>query len=313
MALLSFVIPCYRSEKTISAVVDEIRLTMTQRPETDYEIVLTDDCSPDGVWSVIEDMAQSDSHIRAIRFTKYYGQHSALLAGLTASRGYAAICLDDDGQAPVDELFKLVDELEKGYDVVYGTYPEIKQNGFRRFGSWMNRTMAEVLLEWPKGLQATSFLIIRRLIIDEMIKYDKPYPYLEGLITRVTRRIGQVPVQHRARVSGTSGYTFSKLLKLWINGFTAFSVKPLRVSSMCGALMALFGFIYLAVIVITRIVDPTVTEGYSSLMAVILLVGGLIMIMLGLIGEYLGRLYICMNNSPQYVIRQTVDHEDDNK
>lgn len=301
---LSFIIPCYRSENTLGPVIQELEAVLATRPEYDYEIILTDDCSPDGVWQLIERLAAENSRIKAIQFTKNFGQHSALLAGLSVMDGDAAFFMDDDGQAPLDELFKLVDELEKGYDVVYGCYPEIKQNLFRRFGSWMNRKMAELLLEWPKNVQATSFFICRRIIVEEILRYDKPYPYIDGLIIRATKRIGRVEVQHRERASGSSGYTFAKLLKLWINGFTAFSVKPLRIASLCGAGIALCGFLYLLYIIIMKFADPTVLEGYSSIMATLLLVGGLLMLMLGLIGEYIGRIYICINNSPQYVIRQ---------
>jgi len=301
---ISFVIPCYRSEHTLPGVVAELERVMAQRPSYEYEIILTDDGSPDGVWPVIEGLAAADARIKAIRFTRNFGQHAALLAGLSAVSGDAAFCLDDDGQAPVDELFKLVDELDKGYDVVFGAYPEIKQNGFRRFGSWMNKKMAESLLDWPDNVQATSFFLCRRLIVDEILKYDKPYPYLDGLIIRATKNIGSVEVHQRERASGTSGYTLGKLLKLWLNGFTAFSVKPLRAASLCGALFALVGFLWTIVIVITRLVDASVVEGWTTIVAVLLIVGGLLMLMLGLIGEYIGRIYICINNSPQYVIRE---------
>ena len=303
---ISFVIPCYRSEHTLPAVVAELESTMARRPEYDYEIILTEDCSPDGVWQVIRSLAEADRRIRAIRFTRNFGQHAALMAGLSAVSGDAAFLLDDDGQAPVDELFKLVDELDKGYDVVYGCYPEIHQNAFRRFGTWANKAMAETLLDWPKGVQATSFLICRRLIVEEVLRYDKPYPYIEGLIIRSTRNIGHVLVHQRDRAEGSSGYTLGKLIKLWLNGFTAFSVKPLRAASFCGMLFALIGFVWTLVIVIVRLTTTDVPDGWTTIVAVLLLVGGLLMLMLGLIGEYIGRIYICMNNSPQYVVRECV-------
>ena len=303
---LSFVIPCYRSEHTLSDVVAELKSTMAQRPELDYEIILTEDGSPDGVWQVIRSLAEADSRVKAIRFTRNFGQHAALLAGLAAVSGDAAFFLDDDGQAPVDELFKLVDELDKGYDVVYGVYPEIHQNAFRRFGTWMNNTMAETLLDWPKDVQSTSFFVCRRLIVEEMLRYDKPYPYLEGLIIRATRNIGHVLVHQRDRAEGSSGYTLGKLIKLWLNGFTAFSVKPLRIASLCGGAFAVIGFVWMLVIVITRLVSTNVLEGWTTIVAVLLIVGGMLMLMLGLIGEYIGRIYICINNSPQYVVRECV-------
>ena len=277
---------------------------MAQRPELDYEIILTEDGSPDGVWQVIRALAEADSRVKAIRFTRNFGQHAALLAGLSAVSGDAAFFLDDDGQAPVDELFKLVDELDKGYDVVYGVYPEIRQNAFRRFGTRMNSMMAETLLDWPKGLQSTSFFICRRLIVEEMLRYDKPYPYLEGLIIRATRNIGYVQVHQRDRAEGASGYTLGKLIRLWLNGFTAFSVKPLRIASLCGGAFSLIGFVWMLVIVIMRLVSTDIPEGWTTIVAVLLLVGGMLMLMLGLIGEYIGRIYICINNSPQYVVRE---------
>ena len=301
---LSFVIPCYRSERTLPAVVAELKSTMAQRPEVDYEIILTEDGSPDGVWQVIRSLAEADRRIRAIRFTRNFGQHAALMAGLSAVSGDAAFLLDDDGQAPVDELFKLVDELDKGYDVVYGVYPEIRQNAFRRFGTRANKLMAESLLDWPKDVQSTSFFVCRRLIVDEILRYDKPYPYLEGLIIRATRNIGHVLVHQRDRAEGSSGYTLGKLIKLWLNGFTAFSIKPLRAASLCGMLFALIGFVWTLVIVIVRLTTTDVPDGWTTIVAVLLLVGGLLMLMLGLIGEYIGRIYICMNNSPQYVVRE---------
>ena len=301
---LSFVIPCYRSERTLPAVVAELKSTMALRPEVDYEIILTEDGSPDGVWQVIRSLADEDPRIRAIRFTRNFGQHAALMAGLSAVSGDAAFLLDDDGQAPVDELFKLVDELEKGYDVVYGAYPEIRQNAFRRFGTLANKLMAESLLDWPKDVQATSFFVCRRLIVEEILRYDKPYPYLDGLIIRATKNIGHVLVHQRSRAEGRSGYTLSKLLGLWMNGFTSFSVKPLRIATYTGAAIALIGFLYALIIVIRYFTVHLAPMGWSSTTALILIVGGVNLLLLGLVGEYVGRIFMCVNATPQYVERE---------
>ena len=304
MRLVSFVIPCYRSAHTITGVVDELSTAMAEMPEYDSEFILVNDCSPDNTFEVLRDLAEKDGRITAVDLAKNFGQHAALMSGMRHAAGEIVVCLDDDGQTPGNEVGKLLKKLDEGYDVVYGAYPEIKQNGFRRFGTWMNKRMAVSLLDWPEDVQATSFFICRRLIVDEVLKYDKPYPYLDGLIIRATKNIGSVEVHQRERASGSSGYTFGKLLKLWLNGFTAFSVKPLRAASLCGGLFAVIGFLWMLVIVIVRLTDTTVVEGWTTLMAVLLLVGGLLMVMLGLIGEYIGRIYICINNSPQYVIRE---------
>lgn len=306
MEKLSFVIPCYGSETTIEIVVNEIRETLKQRPEYDYEIILVNDCSPDRVWPRIRALALADSHITDIDLAKNFGQHAALMAGYRHCTGDLIISLDDDGQTPACELFTLVDKMKEGWDVVYASYAHKMHSGFRNFGTWMNERMTESLIGKPKGLRVTSYFIMRRFIADEILRYENAYPYIEGLIFRATRNIANVPVTHHERMVGESGYTFSKLLALWFNGFTAFSVKPLRIATFCGSACACIGFLYGIYVVIRKLVDSSIEMGWSSIIASIFFLGGLILIMLGMIGEYIGRIYISINNAPQYTIRQVV-------
>ena len=306
MEKLSFVIPCYGSETTIEIVVNEIRETLKQRPEYDYEIILVNDCSPDRVWPRIRALALADSHITGIDLAKNFGQHAALMAGYRHCTGDLIISLDDDGQTPACELFTLVDKMKEGWDVVYASYAHKMHSGFRNFGTWMNERMTESLIGKPKGLRVTSYFIMRRFIADEILRYENAYPYIEGLIFRATRNIANVPVTHHERMVGESGYTFSKLLALWFNGFTAFSVKPLRIATFCGSACACIGFLYGIYVVIRKLVDSSIEMGWSSIIASIIFLGGLILIMLGMIGEYIGRIYISINNAPQYTIRQVV-------
>ena len=306
MEKLSFVIPCYGSETTIEIVVNEIRETLKQRPEYDYEIILVNDCSPDRVWPRIRALALADSHITGIDLAKNFGQHAALMAGYRHCTGDLIISLDDDGQTPACELFTLVDKMKEGWDVVYASYAHKMHSGFRNFGTWMNERMTESLIGKPKGLRVTSYFIMRRFIADEILRYENAYPYNEGLIFRATRNIANVPVTHHERMVGESGYTFSKLLALWFNGFTAFSVKPLRIATFCGSACACIGFLYGIYVVIRKLVDSSIEMGWSSIIASIFFLGGLILIMLGMIGEYIGRIYISINNAPQYTIRQVV-------
>ena len=306
MEKLSFVIPCYGSETTIEIVVNEIRETLKQRPEYDYEIILVNDCSPDRVWPRIRALALADSHITGIDLAKNFGQHAALMAGYRHCTGDLIISLDDDGQTPACELFTLVDKMKEGWDVVYASYAHKMHSGFRNFGTWMNERMTESLIGKPKGLRVTSYFIMRRFIADEILRYENAYPYIEGLIFRATRNIANVPVTHHERMVGESGYTFSKLLALWFNGFTAFSVKPLRIATFCGSACACIGFMYGIYVVIRKLVDSSIEMGWSSIIASIFFLGGLILIMLGMIGEYIGRIYISINNAPQYTIRQVV-------
>ena len=301
---LSFVIPCYRSENTIETVVQEIRDTIATRSGTDYEIVLVNDCSPDGVWQVIKRLAADDNHIKGICLAKNFGQHSALMAGYGQATGDYIISLDDDGQTPASESFKLVDKLDEGYDVVYGYYEHSAQHLFRRFGTWVNKKMAEAIIGQPKTLRTTSFFIMRKFIVDEIVRYPHPFAYISGLVFRATKNLGNVEVQHRHRLEGTSGYTLAGLLGLWINGFTAFSVKPLRAATFIGVICALVGFVAGLYVVYQKFLNPEIPVGYTSMLATLLFVGGMIMLLLGLIGEYVGRIYISINQSPQYVVRE---------
>ena len=303
---LSFVIPCYRSEKTIGTVVQEIRDTIATRPGTDYEIVLVNDCSPDNVWQVIKQLAAEDCHIKGICLAKNFGQHSALMAGYGQTTGDYIVSLDDDGQTPANECFKLVDKLEDGFDVVYACHVKSTQRVFRRFGSFINRKMAESLIGQPQNLRASSFFIARKFVIDQITQYQNSFPYIGGLIFRTTKKIGSVEIQHRKRILGESNYTLMSLLSLWINGFTAFSVKPLRLATYIGVLCAFLGLGSGIYIVIQKIMMPEMLMGYASIMSTLFFLGGMVMLILGLIGEYIGRIYICINQSPQYVIREKV-------
>ncbi len=307
MKKVSFVIPCYRSEHTIGHVIKEIDDTMQELSRFEYEIILINDCSPDGTILAIRKLCEEKKYIKGINFAKNFGQHAALMAGLRHAEGDYVVCLDDDGQTPADEVGKLLDKLEEGYDAVYASYGHKKHSLFRNLGSRVNDWMTRVMLGKPKELFISSYFAVQRYIVDDMIRYENSYPYVIGLVLRATKNITNVPVQHREREEGRSGYTMKKLLGLWFNGFTAFSVKPLRIATCIGIICAGAGFAYGIYTVIKKFVNPNVPLGFSSMMAAIVFLGGMVMVMLGLIGEYIGRIYISMNNSPQYVIRERIN------
>ena len=240
MSLVSFIIPCYRSEHTITSVVDEIRNTLSGLQQYDYEIVLVNDCSPDGTFKTISSLSEDDSHITAVDLAKNFGQHAALMCGMHHAKGDIIVCLDDDGQTPADEVGKLLEKIEAGYDVVYASYEDKQHSGFRRFGSMVNSRMTEIMLSKPRELALTSYFAAKRFIIDEMLRYEHCFPYVMGLVLRSTKNICNVPVTHRAREEGQSGYNLGKLLGLWFNGFTSFSIKPLRFATYFGTFTAFF-------------------------------------------------------------------------
>ncbi len=308
MKKISFCIPCYKSEQTLPKVVEEIQTTMLgMKDRYEYEIILVNDASDDNTFGVIRDLADNNSNITGIDLARNFGQHAALMAGFRYVSGDILVCLDDDGQTPANEVGKLLDKLESGEDVVYAKYEHKKHSLFRNFGSYINEKMTEFLLGKPKELYVSSYFAAKRFIVDEMLRYDKSYPYVIGLVLRSTKKIANVTVDHREREIGRSGYTIGKLLGLWMNGFTAFSVKPLRIATWTGISCAILGFIYGLYTVIKKFVlGDAVAVGFSALMSSVMFIGGMILFMLGILGEYIGRMYISMNNAPQYVIREVV-------
>ena len=305
---ISFVIPCYRSQKTLAGVIHEVQETMATLNGYTYEIILVNDASPDDTFSEIRRLCKENDNIIGIDMAKNFGQHSALMAGFHEVSGEIVVCLDDDGQTPANEVGKLLDKINEGYDVVYAEYANKRHSKFRNFGSHLNSIMTEQLLEKPMDLYLSSYFAVRRFIVEEMIRYDNAYPYITGLVLRSTKNICNVEVKHREREVGESGYSLSKLLGLWLNGFTSFSVKPLRLATFSGLFAAFLGVVFIIVTVIRRLIDQNIPIGWSSTISVILLMGGMILFVLGIIGEYIGRIYICINHSPQYVIREKIKH-----
>lgn len=310
MKKISFVIPCYRSENTLEHVIGEIDTKMQEMADYTYEVILVNDCSPDNTLGTIRrlcsEKAPGNGERRGISFARNFGQHSALMAGLRETTGDYVVCLDDDGQTPADEVDKLIGKLEEGYDAVYARYEHKQHSTFRNLGSRVNELMTRVMLGKPRELYISSYFAVRRFVVEDMIRYQNSYPYVIGLVLRATKSITNVTVQHREREQGSSGYTMKKLLGLWFNGFTAFSVKPLRIATALGGISAFLGFIYGIYTIVKKFINPDVPMGFSSTMAAIVFFGGMIMLMLGLIGEYIGRIYISLNNSPQYVIRERI-------
>ncbi len=311
MMKISYVIPCYNSANTISSVVEGINHKMGQMPGFEYEIILVNDASIDQTFQVIQKLSEKDSRIQGISFAKNFGQHAALMAGFRLMTGDIAVCLDDDGQTPAEEADKLIEGIIKGYDLVYAQYEEKKHSFMRNLGSRLNMNMTEYLLGKPKELYLSSYFALKRFVVEEIIKYENPYPYVIGLVLRTTKNIGNVVVSHKERTEGRSGYSLRKLVALWINGFTSFSVKPLRLATISGATISMTGFIYTIFIILKKFRNPYVPIGWSSTIAVTLVIGGAILLELGMIGEYIGRIYICINHSPQYVINKRINLQED--
>ena len=304
--VLSFVIPCYRSEHYVADTIAEIRQIMAQRPDVAYQIVAVNDGSPDNVIQVLKALAAKWKELVVIDLMMNFGQENALLAGINYATGDYVVCLDDDGQCPMNEVWRLIEPLRQGYDVSIARYPVKKQSAFKNFGSKVNSITTHWLLKMPKDVEMTNFFAFTRKMRDEVIRYKNPYPFITGLFFRVTQKVANVEMEERERAQGTTGYTLGKLLGMWLNGLTNFSVKPLRIADGLGVLFALMGFVFGLVTVIRKILMPEMLAGYASLIASIFFVGGILMLLLGMVGEYVGRIYLCLNQMPQYVVREVI-------
>lgn len=305
--LLSFVVPCYHSQETLPKIVDEIFDVVKADGRYDCEVVLVNDNPPDATWHVIEDLCAKDDRVKGACMVHNFGQHNALMAGFSLVSGDVVVCLDDDGQTPPSEAFKLIDALDDEVDAAYADYPRNKHASvLRKLGSNVNDWMARWLLKKPKGLYLSSYIAAKRRVIQEVLQYNGPFAYVDGLMLRSAGKIVNIPVEHRDREVGESGYSMKKLLGLWVNGFTTFSVKPLRISAAAGGIFAFAGFVFALVVFIRKIIfGAQIEAGWTSIVFLLLVIGGILMVMVGLVGEYVGRIFVTMNSAPQFVLRET--------
>lgn len=277
--------------------------------DRDLEVVLVNDGSSDDSEQVCRNLAESSGgRIIFVELSRNFGEHHAVLAGLAQTRAQIIAVLDDDGQNPPEELPRMIEALrEHRWDVCYGRYVERKHNWFRRLGSWFNDRVATWMLGKPKGLYLSSFKVMNRFIVDEILNYRGPFPYIDGLICRTSERLGQIDVAHSRRIAGESNYTLKRLLRLWLNMFLGFSIVPLRVASLLGMVFAASSLLWLLAIVADKLwISPDVPHGIPTVLALMALFAGVQCMLLGMIGEYLGRVFLAGNGQPQYIVRYTV-------
>lgn len=307
---LSILIPVYNSEKTIDRLVEELIRDLGSRFK--LEIILVNDNSVDRSEEVC--ISLFEKHKETVRFyslSKNVGEHSAVMAGLNKVTGDFAVIMDDDFQNPISAVVKLVNTaLENNYDVVYSYYEKKRHNLFRNMGSWLNDKAANLMLKKPGGLYLSSFKVINKFLVNEIIKYQAPFPYIDGLILQITDKIGTAKVEHHERKEGRSGYTLRKLVSLWLNMFTNFSILPLRFSIILGLIFASVGLLLGVKTAIEKILSPDVPVGFASLLISISIFGGIQLVMLGMVGEYIGRIFLSLNKKPQYTIRKAYEYHD---
>lgn len=301
---LSIVVPVYRGAATVGTLVAALS---DLKPEDGIEIVLVNDGSPDNSAEVCRQLAATASvPLVYVEHARNFGEHNAVMTGLRRARGRYVITMDDDLQNPPEEVLKLYDHARLGqWDVVYTRYAEKKHEGWRNLGSRFANWVADQLMDKPKGLYLSSFRCMSSLVVREVTKYTGPYPYIDGLIMQVTQRIDSIVVLHLARVEGRSNYTLRRLVRLWLNLATNFSLLPLRLAMFAGAAMGVLGVIG-AVFTIIEALTKETPSGWASVMTVTLLVAGVQFLILGVMGEYLGRAFLSANGKPQGVVRDVV-------
>ena len=305
---LSFVIPVYGSEKVLPELVARLDAVMQTLPEArgNYEVIFVCDCSPDRSWAVIQALAAGHPWVRGILLRMNAGQHNALMAGFAEARGRIVMTMDDDLQHSPSDIPALLAELDGGRDVVYASFRSRQHAAWKVLGSRLNDKVAGYLMKKPAGLYLSPFRAMRAAIVRDILRYRGPYVYVDGLILSMTRNIGTVVVDHHERFAGDSGYSLKKSISLWLKMATNFSIVPLRLTSFAGLILAGVGFVLAVLLVIQKLTLDRMPIGWSSLIVTILMIGGVQLVALGMLGEYLGRVLLTLNSRPQYVIGDTV-------
>ena len=300
--LVSVVIPCYYSKNMIGKVV---RLTRDELVALGYDtqFVLVNDGSDDGTYDAICALSNESDDVVGIDLMRNFGQHNAIMAGLHQVAGDIVMVMDDDMQTHPSQCRFLLEKLSEGADVVFGKYRVHKESAFRRAGSSFAMSLIRLLADCPKGIVDSNYFVMRRIVCDEMISYRSPSVYIQGLIFRTTNRIENVDIDHFEREEGSSGYTLKSLMKL-TSTILNFSAIPLRIATVLGCVLGILGLAGAIALLVERLIDPEMVIGWSSLMVTVLVCSGVITICIGIVGEYVGRLFQTDMGRPQFIVRK---------
>lgn len=305
---LSFVIPLYYSAETIGPLVNEIAgLTIAGG----HELVLVNDGSRDETAARCRELLKNARiPVTFVNHARNFGEHNAVISGYRHAQGAYIVNLDDDGQNPPSEAVRLWEHaVRERLDVVYGHYSEKQHSGWRNLGSWFTNRLTDWLLDKPKGFYLSSFRCVSAFVAQEVARHESPFPYIDGLILQVTQEVGAIEVRHAARTAGQSGYNLRRLVRLWVSTFVNFSIMPLRLATLLGLLMAVGGILGLGFVFYLRLTNKGPDYGWGTLMGALLVFSGTQLVILGLIGEYLGRMFLTVNRRPQSVVRSVERNE----
>jgi polyisoprenyl-phosphate glycosyltransferase len=307
---VSVVIPVYNSEDCVGSLVEELKAAFAVSG-TGHEIILINDCSPDRSWGRITEAAEEHPAVVGINLRRNFGQDNAIMAGLGCARGHVVIIMDDDLQHDPRDMEKLIKQIEAGYDVCYANFHAKHQAWWKNLGSWFNGKVAEIVIGKPPDVYLSPYKAIARGVVREIVKYDGPFPYVDGLIFRVTRSITQIDAEHHDRYAGQSNYNLRRSIAVWLKLATGFSVLPLRIAAYMGFSLSGTGLLLALFFGVRKLLTPGTPMGWASTIVTILVLGGVQLGCLGLVGEYLGRAFIHLNKRPQYAVRETTDEPRD--
>ena len=304
--MISIIIPVFNSENTIETLVNNITKILGNAYQ--FEVILINDSSEDNSEKKCKLLVEKFSNVSLFSLSKNFGEHNAIMAGLNKCTGDYAVIMSDDLQHSTDALLELIKygiEKKDNFDVIYTYYNKKKYNFFKNIGSKFNDIVANFLLTKPKNLYLSSFKFINRFLITEIIKHQSPFTYIDGLILGTTNKIGKIKVEHNERVHGKSGYTLMKMMQLWSNMSTSFSIFPLRLSLLMGSVLSCVGFIFALIFIFNKLFNNIFPTGTAAIFVAVTIFSGVILISVGLIGEYVGRMFISLNKKPQFVIRNS--------
>jgi len=303
MKEISIVIPVFNSEDNLIELNRQIQEALK---DISFEIILVNDCSKDKSWNVIKQLSLENDNITGINFRKNFGQDNALMAGFTHASGKYIAIMDDDLQHSPYDIIKLYDEITKGFDICYAHFFEKNQNLLKNFGSWLNGSLASVLLQKPRKIYMSPFKMVNKEIIQEILLYNGPFPYVDGLLLETTQQVTSIEIEHYKRFKGKSNYNFIRSISVFLKTLTGFSVIPLRLATYTGFTISLIGFLVALYYIVEYFRINETVEGWTSIILSVLITGGLLLMFMGLIGEYLGRMFLTLNKKPQYSIKEII-------
>jgi len=304
---ISIVIPVYNSRDCLLPLHDAVQKAFENF--SSYELILVNDKSTDDSWNKIVEISALNPHVKGIGLRKNFGQDNAILAGLRASKGEFVVIMDDDLQHDPSDIFKLYNKCLEGFDVCYARFPDKKQKQWKNMGSWANGKLSEKLLDKPREIYLSPFKIIKREVVLEILEFKSSYSYIDATLLTLTSNITQVEVTHHERIHGKGNYNFLKSLFVFVNHMTNYSIYPLRLLTMAGFSTALISFVVAAIYLVQYVFSDKRVEGWISLILLIIFFGGLILMSIGLIGEYIGRIFLSVNNKAQYSIEKIIQQE----